>query len=594
MDKRNFCIIAHIDHGKSTLADRMLEITETIPKRLMREQVLDRMDLEREHGITIKAHPIRMRYKSFIFNLIDTPGHVDFSYEVTRSLAACEGAILLVDAVQGVQAQTMSNLYMALDAGLIIIPVINKIDLPNAHIEDVRRELIDLIDSDEILLVSAKNGWGVEELLERIIEKVPPPRREGSLLQALIFDSYYDEYRGAIPYVRVMCGSIRAGDIVQFFRGGKTFEVQEVGYFSPDRTKSEVLESGDVGYIICNIRDAKDVKVGDTVVKSKIKYQKSRIEGQNVEPLPGYCEVTPYVYAGVYPADGEDYDSLKEALEKLVLTDSSLAYEPEVSSALGFGFRCGFLGMLHKKIIEERLEREMGISIVTTSPNIRYRVVLRNGGIIWIENPGQLPKPTEIENIEEPIVRARIFTPPEYIGKILKLCEGKRGIQRSILYHRENMVEIEYEIPLSEIIFDFYDNLKSISQGFASLDYEFLEYKPGDFVKLDILVNGKQVDAFSSIVSKERAYHEGVRLTRRLKEIIPRQLFEVVIQASSNGRIIAKSRVAPIRKDVTAKCYGGDITRKRKLLERQKEGKKKMKRIGMVEIPKEAFLAVRE
>jgi len=597
MDKRNFCIIAHIDHGKSTLADRMLEITETIPRRLMREQVLDRMELEREHGITIKAHPIKMEYKGFILNLIDTPGHVDFSYEVTRSLAACEGAILLVDAVQGVQAQTMSNLYMALDAGLIIIPVINKIDLPNAHIEDVRRELIDLLDSDEILLVSAKNGWGVEELMGRIIEKIPSPRREGSLLQALIFDSYYDEYRGAIPYIRVMCGSIRAGDIIQFFRGGKTFEVQEVGYFSPDRTKSEVLESGDVGYIICNIRDAKDVKVGDTIVKmqnAKCKMQNAKIEIQNVEPLPGYCEVTPYVYAGVYPADGEEYDSLKEALEKLVLTDSSLVYEPEVSSALGFGFRCGFLGMLHKKIIEERLEREMGISIVTTSPNIRYRIVLRNGGIIWIENPGQLPKPTEIENIEEPIVRAKIFTPPEHIGKILELCEGKRGIQRSILYHRENMVEIEYEIPLSEIIFDFYDNLKSISQGFASLNYEFLEYKPGDFVKLDILVNGKQVDAFSNIVSKERAYHEGVRLTRRLKEIIPRQLFEVVIQASSNGRIIAKSRVAPIRKDVTAKCYGGDITRKRKLLERQKEGKKKMKRIGMVEIPKEAFLAVRE
>jgi GTP-binding protein LepA len=590
MDKRNFCIIAHIDHGKSTLADRMLEITETIPRRLMRDQVLDRMELEREHGITIKAHPIRMRYNGFIFNLIDTPGHVDFSYEVMRSLAACEGAILLVDAVQGVQAQTMSNLYMALNAGLTIIPVINKVDLPNAHIDNVKEELMSLLDTEEILLVSAKNGWGIVELMDRIIERIPSPPSEGLYLRALIFDSYYDEYRGAIPYVRVMGGNIRTGDIIRFFRGGKAFEVQEVGYFSPDRIRLEVLESGDVGYIICNIRDAKDIKIGDTVIKM----QNAKCKMQSVEPLPGYREATPYVYAGVYPADGEDYDSLKVALEKLVLTDSSLVYEPETSSALGFGFRCGFLGMLHKKIIEERLEREMGISIVTTSPNIRYRVVLRVGTRIWIENPGHLPKPIEIEKIEEPIVRAKIFTSPEYIGKILELCEGRRGIQKSILYHRENIVEIEYEIPLAEIIFDFYDSLKSISRGFASLDYEFLKYRPGDFAKLDIRVNGKQVDAFSSIVLREKAYHEGVRLTRRLKEIIPRQLFEVVIQASSNGRIIAKSKIAPIRKDVTAKCYGGDITRKRKLLERQKEGKKKMKRIGMVEMPKEAFLAVRE
>ncbi|OYD17587.1 elongation factor 4 [candidate division WOR-3 bacterium JGI_Cruoil_03_44_89] len=594
MDKRNFCIIAHIDHGKSTLADRMLEITNTIPRRLMRDQVLDRMELEREHGITIKAHPIRMRYKGYIFNLIDTPGHVDFSYEVTRSLAACEGAVLLVDAVQGVQAQTVSNLYMALDAGLTIIPVINKIDLPNAHIDDVREELMTLLDTEEILLISAKNGWGVVELMDAIIERIPPPRSESSHLRALVFDSYYDEYRGAIPYVRIMSGDVSAGDVIRFFRTGKSFEAQEVGYFSPDRTKSEVLESGDVGYIICNIRNAKDIRTGDTIVKSKIKNQISKIGTQNVEPLPGYREVTPYVYAGVYPADGEDYDSLKEALEKLALTDSSLVFEPETSSALGFGFRCGFLGMLHKKVIEERLEREMGIAIVSTSPNIKYRIALRNGSSTWIENPGQLPKRTEVENIDEPIVRAKIFTPPEYIGKILELCEGKRGIQRSILYHRENMVEIEYEMPLSEIIFDFYDSLKSISCGFASLDYEFIDYRTGDFVKLDILVNGKQVDAFSSIIPRERAYHEGVRLTRRLKKIIPRQLFEVVIQASSDGRIIAKSRIAPIRKDVTAKCYGGDITRKRKLLERQKEGKKKMKRIGMVEMPKEAFLVVRE
>ncbi len=590
MNKRNFCIIAHIDHGKSTLADRMLEITDTIPKRLMREQVLDSMELEREHGITIKAHPIRMKYREWTFNLIDTPGHVDFSYEVTRSLAACEGAILLVDAVQGVQAQTVSNLYMALDAGLTIIPVINKIDLPNAHIEDVKEEIVELLGDVEILLVSAKNGWGVIELMDRIIEKVPPPMSEGSILRCLIFDSFYDEYRGVIPYLRIMGGSMKVGDSVSFMRSGKTFEVNEVGYFSPNRTQSNLLEAGDVGYIICNIRNARDIKTGDTVIKM----QNAKCKIQNVEPLPGYQEVTPYVYAGIYPADGEDYNSLKDALEKLILTDSSLVYEPESSSALGFGFRCGFLGMLHKKIVEERLAREMGISIVSTSPNIKYRAVLQDGPPIWIENPGQFPQPTKIKNIEEPIVRAKIFTPPEYIGKILDLCEKRRGIQRSILYHGEKMVEIEYEIPLSEIIFDFYDKLKSISCGFASLDYEFAEYRPGDFAKLDILVNEKMVDAFSTIIPKHRAYHEGVRITRRLKELIPRQLFEVIIQAKTGGRIIAKSRVPPIRKDVTAKCYGGDITRKRKLLEKQKEGKKKMKRIGMVEIPKEAFLVVRE
>ncbi len=592
MNKRNFCIIAHIDHGKSTLADRMLEITGTIPKRLMRDQVLDAMELEREHGITIKAHPTRMKYKGFIFNLIDTPGHVDFSYEVTRSLVACEGAVLIVDAVQGVQAQTVSNLYMALDVGLTIIPVINKIDLPNAHIEDIKEEIIDLlnVEEEEILLVSAKNGWGIENLMERIVEKIPPPHDSGSTLKALIFDSYYDEYRGAIPYLRIMSGSIETGINVRFIKSGKNFEVQEVGYFSPKKVKSEILQTGDVGYIICNIRGAKDIKTGDTVIES----QKSKVKSQNVKPLPGYREVTPYVYAGIYPADGEKYNSLKDALEKLVLTDSSLIYEPETSVALGFGFRCGFLGMLHKKIIEERLEREMNISIISTSPNIRYKVKMQNGDTEWVENPGQMPKPIEINVIEEPVVKAKIFTPPGYIGSILKLCEKRRGIQKSIFYHRENMVEIEYEIPLSELIFDFYDTLKSISQGFASLDYEFLEYRSGDFVKVDILVNSKQVDALSSIVIRDNAYFDAVRLVRRLKQVIHRQLFEVIIQAASNGRIIAKSRVAPIRKDVTAKCYGGDVTRKRKLLERQKEGKKKMKRIGMVEIPKEAFLCVRE
>ncbi len=594
MHKHNFCIIAHIDHGKSTLADRMLEITETIPKRLMREQVLDKMELEREHGITIKAHPIRMKYKESVFNLIDTPGHVDFSYEVTRSLAACEGAVLLVDAVQGVQAQTVSNLYMAMEADLTIIPVINKVDLPNAHIDDVREEIVSLLGDEEILLVSAKNGLGVRELMDRIVEKIPSPDLNDSLFRALIFDSYYDEYRGAIPYIRVMGESIKEGDRIKFFRSKKRYEVQEVGYFSPDRVKTDVLVSGDVGYIICNIRNAKEIGIGDTVIKSEVRSPKSEVQSQEaVEPLPGYHEAIPYVYAGIYPADGEDYESLKAAIEKLLLTDSSLTYEPEVSSALGFGFRCGFLGMLHKKIIEERFEREMGISIISTSPSIRYRVVLHNRDPIWIENPGQLPPLVEIKSIEEPIVLIKIFTPPLYIGKILKLCEVRRGIQKSIFYHSEHMVEIEYEIPLSEIIFDFYDNLKSISQGFASLDYQFLEYRLGDFVKLDILVNGKQVDSFSNIVPREMAYHEGVRLVRKLKEVIPRQLFEVIIQAASNGRIIAKSRVAPTRKDVTAKCYGGDITRKRKLLEKQKAGKKKMKRIGLIEIPKEAFLAVR-
>jgi GTP-binding protein LepA len=557
----------------------MLEYTETVPKKEMREQVLDTMDLEREHGITIKAHPIRMEYKDCIFNLIDTPGHVDFSYEVTRALAACEGAILVVDATQGVEAQTVSNLWLALEQNLTIIPVINKIDLPEAAIEKTAGEIQEILNvkRDNIILTSAKDGTGVHNLLDAIVEKIPPPYKDKTTsLRALIFDSFYDSFRGAVPYIRVFSGEIKRGDEVKFCATEKIYEVQEVGYFRLGRIPCDKLEEGEVGYCLCGIKDIKDIKVGDTITS---------LPGAN--PLPGYRDVMPFVYAGVYPADLEEYDTLKESISKLALSDASLLYEPEVSPSLGFGFRCGFLGLLHKKIVGERLSREYGINIIMTSPGIRYKVITRKGETLYIENPTKIPD--QVGRIEEPFLIIRILTPSDYIGRILKLCEGKRGIHKSLTYHTKSRVEIVYEIPLSEVIFDFYDKLKSVSSGYASLDYEFLDYRPQELVKLDTLINGKVVDAFSTIVHRDRAYATGVNITRKLKNAIPKQLFEVIIQAAIGKKVIAKTRVAPIRKDVTAKCYGGDITRKRKLIEKQKVGKKRMKRIGMVEVPQEAF-----
>lgn len=589
---RNFCIIAHIDHGKSTIADRLLELTGTITPREMKvNQVLDDMELEQERGITIKLHAVQMNYKAadgerYILNLIDTPGHVDFSYEVSRSLAACEGALLVVDASQGVEAQTISNLYLAIDAGLEIIPVINKIDLPSAMIEQTKHQIMDLIGCKEadIILASAKNKIGIEEILEAIVKRVPPPSCDDEVpLRALIFDSIFDIYRGAVVYLRIFEGTLKEKDKLKFFTHDKIYEAEEVGILELKRRRTGILKAGDVGYLIAGIKDVHDTKVGDTITTYDRPAEK---------PLPGYKEVKSMVFAGLYPSNADDFALLRDSLEKLKLNDAALVFEPETSTALGFGFRCGFLGLLHMEIIQERLEREYKQNLITTVPNVEYRVLKRNNEIVLVDNPAFMPPIGDIQHVEEPYVSAQIITPSEYIGNIMKLCTERRAIYKNTNYIDTTRADLRYEIPLSEIIFDFYDKLKSTSRGYASFDYEFLEYRVSDLVKLDILLNGEPVDALSTIVHRDKAYDWGKKLCTRLRKLIPRQMFEVVIQAAIGSKVIARDSIAPLRKNVLAKCYGGDITRKRKLLEKQKEGKKRMKQVGKVEIPQEAFLAV--
>jgi len=590
---RNFCIIAHIDHGKSTLADRLLEVTHTLRKKDMKAQVLDSMDLERERGITIKSHPIQMHYdhsdgNEYIFNLIDTPGHVDFSYEVSRSLAACEGALLLVDSAQGVEAQTVSNAYLAIDHDLVIIPVINKIDLPSARVDEVTGQIVELIGCkpEEIIQTSAKEGFGIDELLYAIVELVPPPMENyNTSPRAMIFDSTYDNYQGAISYVRVMDGVITPGARAKFFAHDREYDISEVGHFVMNRVKAKELRSGDVGYVVASIRDVNHVLPGDTLTTK---------ENAASEPLPGYEEMKPMVFSGLYPADSDDYEQLRQALEKLKLNDASLIFEPETSEAMGFGFRCGFLGLLHMEIIQERLEREFDLTLVTTTPNVKYNLNLRDGSEMEVDTPAKMPPSGEIETINEPYVSAEIVTPKEYIGALMKLCQAKRGMYKNTDYLTADKAQLHYELPLGEIIFDFYDKLKSVSRGYASLDYTLQDYRPGKLQKLDILLAGDSVDALSSIVHADEAYQRGVALCSKLKELIPRQMFEVAIQASIGTRIISRSTVKALKKNVTAKCYGGDITRKRKLWEKQKAGKKRMKKIGKVEIPQEALLAVLE
>ena len=588
---RNFSIIAHIDHGKSTLADRLLELTGAVPPDRMIEQILDDMELERERGITIKAHAIKLDYKApdgniYELNLIDTPGHVDFSYEVSRSLASCEGALLVVDATQGVEAQTVANIYMALENNLEIIPVVNKIDLPAAHPDDVAQQIVDILggSKDDVIFVSAKTGENVDKVLKAIVERIPPPSgKPDAPLRALVFDSYYDKYRGVVLYVRIFDGRIRVGDKILLMASGKEYEVDELGYLRLELEKADELVAGEVGYIIANIKDVRDARVGDTVTLA---------ENPADEPLPGYREAKPMVFSGFYPTDPDDFEELRTALEKLRLNDASLTFEPESSKALGFGFRCGFLGMLHMEITQERLYREFGLDLVATVPNVRYKVVTTKGETLWIERPSDLPEPTRIDHIEEPIISAEIITPHEFIGAIMELVKNRRGIYVGSDYVDPKRTLLKFEIPLAEIIFDFYDKLKTISRGYASLDYDFLEYRTSDLIKLDILVNGEIVDALSMIVHRDEAYMWGQKMVSKLKKLIPRQLFEVVIQAAFGKRVISRARIAPLRKDVTAKCYGGDITRKRKLLEKQKAGKRKMKMVGSVEIPQEAFFAV--
>lgn len=588
---RNFCIIAHIDHGKSTIADCLLEKTGAVSEREAKAQVLDDLDLERERGITIKSHAIQMHYRAkdnndYILNLIDTPGHVDFSYEVSRSLAACEGALLVVDAAQGVEAQTISNLYLAVEAGLEIIPVINKIDLPSAEIDKVKNQIIDLIgcEENEILLVSAKAKIGIDELLERIVLKIPPPKGDPELpLQALIFDSKFDSYRGAIAYIRIFNGRVKTNDKIRFFVADKEFEAEEIGVLGLKRVKTDELEAGNVGYLIAGIKDVHDTKVGDTITLAK---------GGAVTPLPGYKVVKPMVYSGLYPTESDEFENLRDALEKFRLNDSALFYQPETSAALGFGFRCGFLGMLHMEIVQERLFREYGQSIITTLPNVEYLVINKKNEVITVDNPAEMPPVGEIEKIEEPYMKAQIVCPSEYVGNIMKLAMDKRGVYKNTTYIDPTRADLQYEFPLSEIIFDFYDKLKSSTRGYASFDYEYIGYRESDLVKLDILLNGDPVDALSMIVHSDKAYDWGRKVCSKLKELIPRQLFEISIQAAIGTKIISKSVVKQLRKNVLAKCYGGDITRKRKLLEKQKEGKKRMKQIGNVEIPQEAFLAL--
>ncbi len=586
---RNFCIIAHIDHGKSTLADRLLDATGSLDAREKRAQYLDKMDLERERGITIKAQSVRMYYRAvdvseYVLNLIDTPGHVDFSYEVSRALQACEGAVLVVDAAQGIEAQTLANAYMAVDANLEIIPVVNKIDLPAADPDRVAEEIEEVIglDAADVLPVSAKEGKGISELLERIVAAVPPPAGDpGAPLRALVFDSWFDSYVGAVMLVRVMDGRIEKGARIRMMVGRSEHDVQMIHLVDPHPRKVESLGVGEVGLVIAGIKSLGDVKIGDTI---------SDAAHPAEEPLAGFRVVKPMVFAGLYPVDSDDYEDLKAALQKLCLNDSSLHYEPETSAALGFGFRCGFLGFLHNEIVQERLEREYDLNLISTAPTVRYRVVLQKGDAIEIESPAALPPPDLVSRIEEPMILATIHVPADYVGAVLALCQERRGAQRDMTHHRSR-VQLRYELPLSEVVLDFHDRIKSVTRGYGSFDYEFAGYRPADLVKLDILVNGEPVDALSLIVHREKAHARGSDLTRKLKEFIPRQMYEVAIQASIGSRVIARTTVKALRKNVTAKCYGGDITRKRKLLEKQKEGKKRMKKVGAVEIPQEAFLA---
>ena len=588
---RNFSIVAHIDHGKSTLADRLLEKTGTLTQREMEEQVLDNMELERERGITIKSQAARLIYKrengeEYILNLIDTPGHVDFTYEVSRSLAACEGAILVVDAAQGIEAQTLANCYLALDNDLEIAPVINKIDLPSARPDEIKQEIEDVIgiEAEDAPMISAKTGLNVEDVLETIVEKIPAPNGdEDAPLKALIFDSYYDSYKGVVCYVRIIDGKVKPGTKVKLMATNKVYDITEVGVFTPKLMPINGLSAGDVGYITASIKNVADARVGDTVTEA---------DRPTAEALPGYKKAVPMVYSVIYPVDGAKYDELKEALEKLQINDAALDFEPETSIALGFGFRCGFLGLLHMEIIQERIEREFNLDIITTAPSVVYKVTKTNGETIELTNPTNLPEPTEIDYMEEPIVKASIIAPTEYVGAIMDLCQERRGVYIDMEYLETTRVSINYEIPLNEIVYDFFDTLKSRTRGYASFDYEFKGYTTTELVKLDILLNGDVVDALSMIVPKERAYHKGRGIAEKLKEIIPRQMFEVPIQAAIGSKVIARETVKAMRKDVLAKCYGGDISRKKKLLEKQKEGKKRMRQVGSVEVPQEAFMAV--
>jgi len=588
---RNFSIIAHIDHGKSTLADRILEKTNALSSREMKDQLLDSMDLERERGITIKLNAVELKYhakdgQEYIFHLIDTPGHVDFTYEVSRSLAACEGAILVVDAAQGIEAQTLANVYLALDNNLEIIPVINKIDLPSADPERVRKEIEDIIglDASDAVLASAKTGIGIEEILEQIVEKVPAPKGDPDApLQAMIFDSLYDSYRGVVAYIRVVEGTVKVGDKIRMMATGKEFEVTEVGVFSPKQVKREYLTVGDVGYLTASIKNVKDSRVGDTITHA---------DNPASKPLPGYRKMNPMVFCGMYPIDTAKYNDLRDALEKLQLNDAALHFEPETSQALGFGFRCGFLGLLHMDIIQERIEREFNIDLITTAPSVIYHVYKTDGTMETVDNPAKMPDPQKIDRIEEPYVKATIMAPNDYVGPIMELCQNKRGNFLDMQYMDETRVTITYEIPLAEIVYDFFDQLKSNTKGYASFDYELIGYKPSKLVKMDILINGDKVDALSLIVHRDSSYERGKAIVEKLKDLIPRQQFEVPVQAAIGTKIIARSTIKAMRKNVLAKCYGGDISRKRKLLEKQKEGKKRMKQVGSVEIPQEAFMAV--
>ena len=587
---RNFCIVAHIDHGKSTLADCIMAVTDTVSARDAQAQLLDSMELERERGITIKLTPVTMQYKyegeTYLFNLIDTPGHVDFTYEVSRSLKACDGAVLIVDASQGIEAQTLTNVYLALDNDLEILPVINKIDLPSARPDEVKKEIEDVIglDASDAPLVSAKLCTGIDKLLEQVIHLLPPPTGdENAPLKALIFDSYYDAYKGAISIVRIFDGKVKVGDKIKMVATKKEYDVTEVGIYTPKPTPLDELCAGDVGYICASIKNVSDTKVGDTITLAN---------NPCLKPLDGFKEVQPMVFSGIYPIDGNKYDDLKDALEKLKLNDASLMYEPEVSTALGFGFRCGFLVLLHMDIIQERLEREFDLDLITTAPSVKYNVIKTNGEVVVVSNPTMLPPNSEIDHMEEPIVKATLLSPREYVGPIMELCQNKRGIFINMTYLDTTRVSIEYEIPLNEIVYDFFDTLKSRTKGYASFDYEIKGYQKSDLVKLDILLNGEICDALSIIVHKDRAYDRGRRIAEKLKDVIPRQLFEVPIQAAVGGKVIARETVKAVRKDVLAKCYGGDITRKKKLLEKQKEGKKRMRQFGSVELPSEAFLTI--
>lgn len=588
---RNFSIIAHIDHGKSTIADRILEKTGALTEREMKEQTLDAMDLERERGITIKLNAVQLTYtakdgEDYLFHLIDTPGHVDFSYEVSRSLAACEGALLIVDAAQGIEAQTLANVYLALDNDLEIIPVINKIDLPSAEPDRVCKEIEDVIglDASEAVLVSAKEGIGIEDILEQIVEKIPPPNRDPDApLQALIFDSLYDSYRGVVAYVRIVEGSVKVGDKIKMMATGKEFEVTELGVFTPKPVEKQELTVGDVGYMTAAIKNVADTRVGDTITSA---------ENPALEPLPGYRKMNPMVFCGMYPIDSNQYNDLREALERLELSDSSLQYESETSQALGFGFRCGFLGLLHMEIIQERIEREFNIELITTAPSVIYEVELTDGEKLIVDNPANMPEAQMVASIKEPFVKAEIMTPNDYVGAVMELCQKKRGQYVDMQYLDESRVNIIYHLPLSEIVYDFFDHLKSSTKGYASLDYELIGYRPSNLVKMDILLNGEKIDALSVIVHRDFAFERGKAITEKLKELIPRQQFEVPVQASIGHKIIARSTIKALRKNVLSKCYGGDISRKRKLLEKQKEGKKRMKTVGKVDVPQEAFMAV--